>query len=203
SLNYDPAVLSTPVVTLGSGAFGATVNFNDGSAGSGRLGVSVSYPATQTFTTGTRQLVGISFNVAANAPIGSTPITFGDNPVVSQITDAFASMLTTVYTPGSVNVLQPNPIPMLIGLAPSSAAAGSGSFTLTVVGSNFVNGASVRFNGISRNTTFVSDSKLLALIPATDIANAGTVTVTAVNPAPGGGASNGLTFTIGNGVPSI
>src|SRR5262249_53191264 len=86
---------------------------------------------------------------------------------------------------------------------PSSATAGSSGFTLIVTGVNFVNGANVRWNGSLRMTTFVSNSQLLAIIPASDIASVGTATVTAVNPAPGGGISGGLTFTIGNAVPSI
>jgi len=46
----------------------------------------------------------------------------------------------------------------------------------------------------------------VAAVPASDIASAGTATVTVVNPSPGGGASNSLTFTInapGNPVPVI
>jgi hypothetical protein len=37
---------------------------------------------------------------------------------------------------------------------------------------------------------------LTASVPASLIATAGTATVTVVNPTPGGGTSNGLTFTI-------
>ena len=47
---------------------------------------------------------------------------------------------------------------------------------------------------MNRTTTFVSSSQLTAAIPATDIATAGTASVTVVNP--GGTASNALTFTI-------
>ena len=54
-------------------------------------------------------------------------------------------------------------------------------------------------------TTFVSASKLTALVPASDVTTAGTTTVTVVNPAPGGGTSGGATFTVNgsNPVPSI
>src|SRR6185295_10089018 len=48
----------------------------------------------------------------------------------------------------------------------------------------------------NRTTTFVSSTQLTAAIPASDIANVGTASVTVVNPAPGGGTSNALTFTI-------
>jgi YVTN family beta-propeller protein len=58
----------------------------------------------------------------------------------------------------------------------------------------------VRWNGSDRPTT--SDGSingLTAQISASDIAAAGTAVVTVFNPAPGGGSSNPLTFTITTG----
>ncbi len=90
-----------------------------------------------------------------------------------------------------------NPVPAITTLSPSTASAGGAGFTLTVNGSNLVNGAVVRWNGAARTTTFVSTSQLTAAILAADIATAGTPTsVTVFNPAPVGGTSNALTFTI-------
>ncbi|MGQ9829606.1 MAG: IPT/TIG domain-containing protein, partial [Roseiflexus sp.] len=63
-------------------------------------------------------------------------------------------------------------------------------------GANFVNGAVVRWNGNDRPTTVVSSTQLTATISAADVATAGTASVTVVNPAPGGGASGTVTFTI-------
>ena len=87
------------------------------------------------------------------------------------------------------------PVPSLTSLSPSSAGIGAQSFTLTVNGSNFVNGAEVRWNGAARATTFVAGSQLRATIPASDIAATGTASVTVVNPSPGGDTSNALAFT--------
>jgi hypothetical protein len=89
-----------------------------------------------------------------------------------------------------------NPVPTTTGLVPSSAAAGSGGFQLTVNGGNFVNGAEVRWNGVNRVTTFVSANQLTASITSADVASAGSASVTVFNPAPGGGLSNAQTFTI-------
>jgi uncharacterized protein (TIGR03437 family) len=89
-----------------------------------------------------------------------------------------------------------NPVPTFTSLTPNSAQACGAAFTLTVNGTNFVNGATVNWNGTARPTMFVSATQLTAAIPAGDIAAAGMVNVTVVNPAPGGGASNALTFTI-------
>jgi hypothetical protein len=67
---------------------------------------------------------------------------------------------------------------------------------LTVEGTDFVAGAVVQWNGVDRVTTVVSATQVTAEILAADIADAGTASVTVVNPAPGGGASNALIFTI-------
>ncbi len=90
----------------------------------------------------------------------------------------------------------PNPVPVLSSLSPSVAAAGGGQFTLTVNGSSFVNGATVRWNNSARATAFVSGTQLTAQIPASDIANPGTAIVTVFNPAPGGGTAGPQSFTI-------
>ena len=84
--------------------------------------------------------------------------------------------------------------PTITALTPNSAPAGSSAFTLNVTGTNFVNGATVKWNGAPRSTTFVSATQLNAAIPATDVAAAGAAQVTAVNPE--GETSNALTFTV-------
>jgi uncharacterized protein (TIGR03437 family) len=80
----------------------------------------------------------------------------------------------------------------LTSLSPSSAVAGGPAFTLTANGTGFVSGATVRWNGANRTTTFVNGSQLRAEIPAT--AMAGTAQVTVLNP--GAAASNALAFTV-------
>jgi hypothetical protein len=89
-----------------------------------------------------------------------------------------------------------NPVPSITNLDPTSALAGSLYFNMKVNGSNFVDGAVVQWNGTARNTTFISDSQLSAYIYSTDIAIPGSASITVVNPAPGGGASNALQFSI-------
>jgi 6-phosphogluconolactonase len=103
----------------------------------------------------------------------------------------------------------PNPVPTIIALAPSCAPAGEQFIDgvdnqLTVIGPtgepNFVAGSVVRWNGSDRPTTSNgSINALSAQISASDIAAAGTAVVTVFNPAPGGGSSNSLTFTITTG----
>ena len=93
-------------------------------------------------------------------------------------------------------------IPSITSIAPPSKIAGSLAFTLTVNGTNFINGTSVvRWNGIARTTTFVNATQVTAAIPASDILSAGSASVTVAN---GVAVSNAQTFTIDPaGVPNI
>ncbi len=91
-----------------------------------------------------------------------------------------------------------NPLPHISSITPSSATAGGPAFPLTVNGTGFIAGATVNFGSNPAITpTSVTSTQIVATIPATDIATAGTVNVTVTNPA-GGGTSNAQTFTTNN-----
>jgi uncharacterized repeat protein (TIGR01451 family) len=89
-----------------------------------------------------------------------------------------------------------SPIPIATSLSPSSAEAGSASFTLSVRGSQFVRGANILWNGTEVATTFVSSTQVRAKIPASNISSSGMAQVTISNPPPGGGTSEIVSFTI-------
>lgn len=112
----------------------------------------------------------------------------------------------TVRNPGSTasNPLYftiNEPLPILTSLVPSSAYAGGPGFNMSVIGSKFINGAIVRWDGNDRPTTFVNSYEVDATIGIADIASAKSVQVTVQNP--DGGISNSLEFTIGYSVPSL
>jgi glucose/arabinose dehydrogenase len=96
---------------------------------------------------------------------------------------------------------QPNPVPTITALSPTSAIAGGAGFTLTVTGSNFIRGSVVRWNGAGRTTTFVSGATLTVTISEQDIATAGTANVSVFNPPPGGGTSASFPFSIQSPLP--
>lgn len=95
-----------------------------------------------------------------------------------------------------------NPVPAITGLTPSSVAAGSTAFSMTVFGSGFVPSSTVRWNGSNRATTYVSPTQLEAAVAAADVVTAGTRTVTVFSPTPGGGTSGNFTFTVTTSVPT-
>jgi hypothetical protein len=89
-----------------------------------------------------------------------------------------------------------NPTPTLTSLSPTSATAGSAAFTLTVTGTQFISTSQILWNGAALTTIYVSSTSLTAQVPASDLSSVGTVMVAVQTPAPGGGASSALTFSI-------
>lgn len=89
-----------------------------------------------------------------------------------------------------------NPAPTIASLSPSTAFAGSGALTLTVNGAGFTSASVVRWNGADRPTTLVGSTQLRAAITASDVASTGTAQVSVFSPAPGGGTTAALPFTI-------
>src|SRR5215469_8191047 len=102
-------------------------------------------------------------------------------------------------------ITAPTPAPVLSSISPAAASAGGAAFTLTATGSNFTNSSIVQVNGAGRTTTFVSSTQLTAAIPASDIAAAGTPSITVFTPAPGGGTSAARSLTVArvNPTPNI
>jgi hypothetical protein len=89
-----------------------------------------------------------------------------------------------------------NPLPVLSQLSPASRAPGTGDFTLTLHGGNFVGGATAVWNGAELPATSVAGNRLTVNVPGSLIATSGSATLRVRNPVPGGGDSNTLTFSI-------
>jgi hypothetical protein len=96
-----------------------------------------------------------------------------------------------------------NPVPTVTGVnaGGKTHAPGGAAFTLTVNGTNFVSTSVVNFmvgtgTAKAEPTTFVSATQITAAIPASDVATAGTASVTVTNPTPGGGTTSAMNFTV-------
>lgn len=92
--------------------------------------------------------------------------------------------------------------PSLTSVTPNSVIRYSSDLTLTVDGANFVDGATVQWNGAAKATTFVSANQLQATIDAADLATAGQAQVRVVSPG-GGLVSNTMYVTVNNPTPVI
>ena len=102
---------------------------------------------------------------------------------------------------GHLNSTLASSVPQLASISPASATAGGIGFTLTLTGAGFLPSSKVQWNGSSRRTTFISGTRLTAVISAGDIATAGTASVNVRNGM--AAVSNVLTFSIHNPVPGL
>ena len=184
--NPVPVLTSVSPTTAVAGGAGFTLTTN----GTGFVPGSVVHwnaaSRTTTFVTGSQLTAAIPASDIASA--GTAQIT-----VVSP-TPGGGTSASVAFTIG--NAAPGNPVPVVTSLSPAKVLAGSAAFELTVNGSAFVTGATVHWNGTPRATTFVASTALRAAIAAADVATAGSVQVTVVNPSPGGGTSAPIAFAI-------
>jgi hypothetical protein len=184
SYDVSPDGPSISSLSSTSGKAGDTIHIYGNNFGTCRRAAHVSFNGTNasspSFTNG---------DITATVPSGATT-----GPVTVYDWDGAASNGITFTTS--------NPIPTTISINPTNET-GSGPFTLTVNGTNFVPTSVVNFNGNAKTTTYISATEVTANITAADIATAGTFPVTVTNPTPGGGTSNAQTFTVNsNPVPT-
>lgn len=102
SLGFDSSMLSNPVVTPGDGVTaGTTLTTNTQMAKDGRITILIDSSSAFLWGTSAR-IVNITFDVAKDAPLGETPITFDDS---GSISDAAGKSLEANYDDGSVIII--------------------------------------------------------------------------------------------------
>ena len=186
------ANISPANASAGSAAFTLTVNGTNFISSSSVLFNGA--PRTTTFVSSTQLTAAI---LAADIGSTGTPSVVVTNPTPGGGSSNSVTFTITAAT---------NPVPTVTSISPTSVAAGSAGFTLTVNGTNFVSGAFINFAGTNRLTTFVNSTQLTAAILAADVASVGTPAVLVNNPTPGGGASNSINFNVtaaSNPVPTV
>jgi uncharacterized protein (TIGR03437 family) len=165
--------------------------------GDGNITISALGGCTWTASSNANWLIITSGNSGA----GNGPVNFS---VAANTSGSPRTAVVTINT-RTVMITQAgdNPVPTLVSLSPTSVLAGGPAFTLNLTGANFVNVSAIRWNGANRITTFVNNAQLTAQILATDLLTLGAASITVFNPAPGGGTSNALSFTLNSSVSSI
>lgn len=167
-------------------------------------------PATPAITWATPAPInfGTALGAAQLDATASVAGTFAYSPAAGAVPPAGSDTLSVTFTPtdatdyttatASVTLLvNPfNPAPGITTLAPAIASAGGPAFALTVGGTGFQSSSVVYWGTTALATQFVSATQLTAQVPATDIASAGTSSITVQTPAPGGGTSNAMTFEV-------
>ena len=110
----------------------------------------------------------------------------------------FLAFVSSVIFGSAVLFAQAIGVPVINQLVPDTAAPGSGSFTLTVIGAGFGSNTEVYWNGSLRPTTVLSNTAAQIQVSAADIAHPGTASITAGNLRAGEEFSNVVYFPIRN-----
>jgi len=131
SVAFDPVLLDFSGAEAGTGAAGASFNLNAAAAGQGKVGVVVAQSPGDLFAAGTQQVAVLQFTIKPEAT-NSAAIAFNDTPVVREVSDTDANVLSTSHIDGQVAI---NPLPVLrIGQQGGSVViswpASSGAFLL-------------------------------------------------------------------------
>ena len=99
------------------------------------------------------------------------------------------------------NLTVQNPAPVLEALDPETVGLDALPASVVVTGGNFLPTSVVHVDGTQVDTTFIDSTSLSITLDVR--ASAGVLSVSVVNPDPGGGESGALDLTIGNPAPTI
>lgn len=115
----------------------------------------------------------------------------------------------TVYNFGSGGETNPLDFEILYGtpvineITPSIRKARSVGFSMIIKGSGFAPMSTVYFDQLPLTTTYLSSIELVVQIPQIIVDVPATYSVTVTTPAPGGGTSNNIIFTVVEPIPEI
>src|SRR5262249_16883763 len=147
--NFVPTIpsLNPNSATVGGGAFTLIVN-----------GTGFAMDSAVQFNGSNRTTVFVSAT-QLTASISASDIATAGMASITVVTPAPGGGTSNAV---SFQINQPNPMPAITTLSPTSAAAGGPAFTLTVNGTGFVQNSTVQWNGGNRATTFGSATQLTA-----------------------------------------
>jgi hypothetical protein len=189
-----PFTIATPTLavsatTVPAGA-SVTVTLANGFGGSTDW---LAFALTTAANTSYVQYTYVGSGVTARTWTIAAPATAGTYEFRLFLNNSYTRVATSpavTVTPG------PNPTPVLNSLSPARGLVGSSSLTIAAIGSGFVSGSVLQWNGVARATTYISPTELRTTWSAADLVATGTALISVTSPAPGGGSSNAVTFTV-------
>lgn len=214
SVNADVAVTlaSSGGTTTGSTAtYTATIK-NNGPNPATDVALILTAPSTgiltsTTSTTGTcTTLNGCTFGTLASGATATVTVqalqtTAGTGALTALVqtsandaTSSNNSATASVTVTGSTY----NLVPTLVSISPNAVKAGSADTTITVTGTNFASGSTVKLGSNNLTTTYVSSTQLTATVPAASLTSMGWSNVSVSTPTPGGGTSGSLPLSFYN-----
>jgi hypothetical protein len=126
-----------------------------------------------------------SYTAPASVPDGGA-----DTIVATSLSDPHATGQAMAL------VVAVNPVPTLTSADPSQVGEGSPDLSVTLTGTGFISTSALTFDQVSLTPQAISATTIQATVPKAELAVAGSHSFAITNPAPGGGASGPLTFTV-------
>ena len=178
-----PAISSISPATLSAGASAQTITI----MGSGFISSSVIEVG------GVAEVTTYVSSTELTATVPAAQLASG-----AQLPIVVSNGSTTSSSGTPVNLVVNNPSPTIASVSPSVELVNSSSSVVTVTGTNFVSTTAININGSARPTTYTSATQVSATLTAADLSAAGTLSLTAVNPTPGGGTSAAASLAVNN-----
>jgi trimeric autotransporter adhesin len=135
-----------------------------------------------------------------SATVPATQLASGAQLAVAVLNGSLSSAVTR-----PINLEVDNPAPTIGSVSPASEVTGATSTVIVVTGTGFVPATVIDVNGTPRTTTFTSATQISVALTAADLSAAASLSLTAINPAPGGGTSTAATVAVlgSNPAPAI
>ena len=184
-----PPVLSVDPTTVQGGS-NVTVTLTNGTGASGDW---LAFALTTAANTSYTQYTYVGTGVSTRTWTVTTPLAGGTYEFRLFASNSYTRRATSppiAVTPG------PNPTPVLTSLSPPRGLVGTTSLTVAAIGSGFTQSSVIQWNGVGRTTTYVNATEVRTTLTAADLQTVGTALVNVVSPAPGGGASSALEFSV-------
>ncbi len=188
-----PSVPAAQTVTLTT--TGGPVTFNAAAASTPWLTVSVSGAPAGTTTAVVLPGFPVTLSVTVNSTgLAPSAIAYSGKITVIAQNVPTANATQTISVALLVNAL----VPTVTSLYPSAALVGSGPITLTVTGTGFYKGGTTAIVGATplATPTYVNPTTILVVLPVSLLATAGPISISVVNPVPGGPSLVPAVFTV-------
>jgi hypothetical protein len=187
-----PQLSSLSPATAAVGSPALTVSVNGTNFASSAVVDVNGTPVATTFVSSSLLQALLPASLFAQPADGSSgPLGSSGSALALTVTEGNATSNALSFTVGG---------PTLSSLSQTSVLEGSGSLTLTVTGTNFVNNSVVERNGVALRTTFLSSTQLQAIVPAALLVHEGSEAIQVSNAA--GILSNTLAFSVREATPT-
>ncbi|MGA8042977.1 MAG: IPT/TIG domain-containing protein [Terracidiphilus sp.] len=166
----------------------------------------------------------LSVDITGSSFVSTSTVKFGDKSLTpksvtpTQLTVDIPDTSLTVAQTLAMAVVNPspgggtstaisfsvlNPVPVISSLSLDNTLVNSEDFTLSLLGTGFAPGMTVRFGGVSLVPVEVTPTQASVLVPKGAVGTGAVLDVMASNAGPGGGASNAMKFTVNNPLPAL